>query len=186
MCKFWNKNTYESSAQVVDGNLILTLPDAINPVIWRMELGNVRTSALEVRANDNHYLLALKTPKGDVHDIAPFESRERALHALMQVSKALGKAQGRMSAPAAANAPTTAPHIIQTTAPAKSGGGLKAIIALGVVVLLIFLFSYLSSISPEAESFGTSTSKLEGARTLSGGASESGVPQSADQYLQGF
>lgn len=183
MCKFWKKNHYESSAIVVDGNLILTLPDAVNPVIWRMELGNVRSSALEIRANDNHFLLALKTPKGDVHDIAPFESRERALHALMQVSKALGKAEGKMAAPQTA-ANTSVPHIVHT-APAKSGGGWKALAALAAVIVLIFLFSFLSSISPQSETLGTSTG-LEGARTLSGGAGESGVPQSADQYLQGF
>ncbi len=179
MCKFWNRNKYESSAKVVDGNLILTLPDAMNPVIWRMELGNVKSSALEVRANDNHFLLALKTPKGDVHDIAPYENRERALHALMQVSHALGKAEGKMASPSAAG-PT---QILQAT-PVKNSSGFKWLIALGAVIVLIFLFSYLSSMTPRDEVLGTPTS-LDTTSPATDN-SESGVPLSADQYLRGF
>lgn len=180
MCKFWNKDRYESSAQVVDGNLILTLPDAINPVIWRMELGNVRTSALEVRANDNHYLLALKTPKGDVHDIAPFENKDRALYALMQVSKALGKAEGKIAPQLA----TAQPHILQAQSPAvKTGNGLKWISALGTIIILIFLFSYAARLSPDGEVLGGVS---EQTTAPSGSASQTGVPLSADQELRGF
>lgn len=183
MCKFWNSIRYESSAQVVDGNLILTLPDAINPVIWRMELGNVRTSAIEVRANDNLFLLTLKTPKGDVHDIAPFESRERAVHALMQVSKALGKAEGKI-APVqnSASAENYAPVANAATAAQKSGNGLKWLAAFGAIIILIFLFSYASNLSPKSEILGTATDT----NNTPSASMESGVPIPADQALRGF
>jgi hypothetical protein len=182
MCKFWNKNRFGSSAQVVDGNLILTLPDAINPVIWRMELGNVRTSALEVRANDNHYLLALKTPKGDVHDIAPFESRESAIHALMQVSKALGKADGKI-APQSAQQSSTPATSLPTQESQKSGNGFKWIAAFGTILILIFLFSFASRLAPKSEFLGSVTDQTS---APSGRAGEAGVPLSADQELRGF
>lgn len=179
MCKLRNKNNFESTAQVVDGNLILTLPDAINPIIWRMELGNVRASAIEIRANDNQHILTLKTPRGDIHDIAPFENRDRALHALMQISRALAKAEGKL-APANIN---TAPPAL---APAPSSGpssGIKWLIAFAAVILLIFLFSWLSGIAPKTQMLGTSTGVVS---SPSSGGGESGVPLSADQYLQGF
>ena len=68
MTMLWKKtNTdFESSAKVVDGNLILSLPDAINPVVWRMELGSVKASAMEVKkdAADGTFTLSQKLRKG--------------------------------------------------------------------------------------------------------------------------
>ena len=119
MNTLWKKTNdeYESSAKVVDGNLILSLPDAINPVVWRMELGSVKASALEVKplAAEGTFLLSLKTPKGEVHDIAPFQTRDQAVRALMRVSAGLQGAQGKLSpvaqpvqaSPVAQNTPTT-------------------------------------------------------------------------------
>ena len=60
-------------AKVVDGVLILSLPDADSPVVWRMELGKTKASAIEVRAeNDNGetvHALIVKTPQSDVYKI---------------------------------------------------------------------------------------------------------------------
>ncbi|HEY8189211.1 MAG TPA: hypothetical protein VIF12_00890, partial [Micavibrio sp.] len=75
---------YSASASVVDGALILSLPDALTPIVWRLELGQTRASALEVRdREDGSFMLLLKTPRGDVNDIAAFSSRGRAVAALM-------------------------------------------------------------------------------------------------------
>lgn len=182
MCKFWkiSRNRFQSSAKVVDGNLILSLPDAINPIVWRMELGNVRSSALEVRANDNNYLLTLKTPKGDVHDIAPFDNRDKAVYALMRVSDAMEKSEGQLSpqAPAA--------HVAHTahTAMGQRRRSYKWLIALSCIMAVIFLFSYVSSKVPQGNLAGTT----EGTLNAPGGNSnaESGVPLSADDYLRGI
>ena len=55
------------SAKIVDGILILSLPDALRPVVWQMELSQSRTSALEVREHeDGTYHLTLKPPRQDV------------------------------------------------------------------------------------------------------------------------
>lgn len=183
MCNFFKKQgQYQSTAKVVDGNLILTLPDALNPVIWRMELGNVKSSALEIRSNDNLFVLALKTPKGDVHDIAPFENRERALHALMQVSDALGKAGGKMGSPSATPAYPAQTLYAAPTDTKSSGAGYKWLAALGAVIVLIFLFSYVSGLSPEPQVLGTVTDSS----MPSANQGESGVPLSADDVLRGF
>ncbi len=84
---------YKSSAKIVDRTLLLSLPDAIEPVVWRMDLGTAKSSAIEVRANDNgQYDLVLKTPKTDAHLIATYDFKIKATRALMMVTGAMSKA----------------------------------------------------------------------------------------------
>jgi hypothetical protein len=189
MTALWKKtnDTYESSAKVVDGSLIISLPDALNPVVWRMELSNVKASALEVRphSNDGTFILSLKTPKGDVHEIAPFSSREIAVRALMRVSSALQGASGKMF-----TSTTLLPGV--TTAqdmpsrPALLGAGptsLKWLIALVGVVVVIFLFAKMSSMARQYAMSGSS-------QTATGDAAapnaNTGVPLSAEDMFRGM
>lgn len=89
---------FNTSAKVIDGTLILTLPNAVRPVVWQMQLGQTKSSALEVREqNDGNWLLVLKTPRMDVMEIAPFATKEKAVKALMAVSRAMEKAQGQIA-----------------------------------------------------------------------------------------
>lgn len=182
---FWNKSTaeYESSAKVVDGNIIISLPDAVNPIVWRMELGSVKASAMEVRSHaDGTFMLALKTPKGEAHDIAPFAQKELAVRALMRVSAALQSAEGRMGAPAAT--PIPFPERTQASEPrTERTSALKWLLALGGVFIVIALFAYLGTLGAPAVYSGDTNS----ATTVTGDQNaESGVPQSADSALQGF
>ena len=50
---------YTSSAKIVDGILVLSLPDAIHPVVWQMELGQSKSSALEIREQLEHQVDAI-------------------------------------------------------------------------------------------------------------------------------
>lgn len=179
MLKILNKSCceYKSSAKVVDGNLILSLPNAVNPIVWRMELGSVKASALEVREGTNgQSLLILKTAKGEAHEIAPFTSRDQAVHALMRVSAALQSAEGQI---ASSSAPA-APHLEK-----ERGSSKKWLIALGVVLLLIFLMAWVGSNSSSVQTGGAdlATEQMPSGATDD---STSGVPQSADQMLRGF
>lgn len=90
---------YTPSAKVIDGILILSLPDAISPVVWQMELGQSKSSALEIRTSDDgKFILTLKTPRQDVLDIAHYTSKDQAIKALLVTSQALEKAQGQLKA----------------------------------------------------------------------------------------
>lgn len=182
-------DTLESTASVVDGHLILSLPDAINPIVWKMELGSVKSSALEVRKTpDNSFLLLLKTAKGDVHDIAPFEEKEKAVKALMAVSHALKNAQGQMVATGTQNAASfktdkNMPHGDFLT-PNKEV--LKWVFAFIGVLVVIFLFAYMAKNAPytppsQDTALENSATSVDGTPT-----GESGVPQSADDMLRGF
>ena len=44
-----NTQTTQSIANVVDGKLILSLPEAATPVIWQMDLEQAQSCALEVK-----------------------------------------------------------------------------------------------------------------------------------------
>ncbi len=183
MTNIWKKaaNDYISSAKVVDGNLILSLPDAINPIVWRMELGSVKASALEVRPHsDGSFMLFLKTPRGETHDIAPYTSKEQAVRALMNVSSALQNAHGKIAPPSNANTVQDVP-----SKPVFERAGLtKWLVAVGGILLVIFLFAYMNAQAPRHASVATE----QMGTTTDGSPSnaESGVPQSADQLLKGF
>lgn len=170
---------YSSSARVVDGTLIISLPQAITPVVWRMELGYVRASALEVRNHENGtFVLVLKTPKGDVNDIAPFETKGRAVQALMSVSRAMEQAHGQMQ-PQAAN--ISAPTLATTTA--KPSGSTKGRVITSIIgtVLLLMLIAFLLNMGPAYEGAPGST---EPNATAHGDApAKTGVPLSADDFL---
>lgn len=176
---------YSSSARVVDGTLIISLPQALTPVVWRMELGHVRSSALEVRQQENGvFMLVLKTPRGDVNDIAPFDSRGRAVQALMAVSRAMEQAHGQIVPPAANNIANSAgitnlPAIRPATRPASKGRFATGIIGTVLLLGLIALFLNMGSRnhSSMANGHGTDTANHSAA------APQTGVPLSADDFL---
>ena len=74
------KKDYKSSAKVVDGKLILSFPNAVNPVVWQMESQEAKASALEVNDNEKSgYDLVLKTLKGERVQVASFAEKELSL-----------------------------------------------------------------------------------------------------------
>jgi hypothetical protein len=185
------KGTYSSSAKVVDGTLILSLPDAITPSVWRLDLGNVKASALEVREKDqNLYGLVLSTPKGDVHDIAGFDDKNRAVCALMAVTKALEQAHGQIK-PGTFIANENAAHKGDHAVPAvykkqKNHPGNRWFAGIAGIILL-FLISYtLINLGPKSPSFATSGDGAVSSAFHDQGTSrnDTGVPLSADEFLR--
>ena len=169
---------FSASAKVVDGTLILSLPDAIAPVVWRMELGHVRASAIEVRAQDDGtFMLTLKTPKGDVNDIAPYATRAKAVTALVAVSKAMEQAHGEMR-PAANDGGTAA-------VPAARGGSRLASVAAGVIglFLVIILISALMRLAPVPQ-IDPAAGDMAGMPGLPGSAAPAGEAVSAEDFLR--
>lgn len=170
---------YSASARVIDGMLIMSLPQAITPVVWRMELGHVRSSALEVRKQDGGiFMLVLKTPKSDVSDIAPFDNRGRAVQALMAVSRAMEQAQGQLRPLAANNShgvtnlPALRPEI---PAPRPRGRITTGIVGTLLLLALIAILLNMGGPRPASVSDNTSTSSAP--------APVTGIPLSADDFL---
>ena len=169
---------YVSTAKVIDGVLILSLPDALTPVVWQMELGQSKSSALEIRDNgDSKFLLALKTPRQDVLEIATYSNRDLAIKALLVASQAMEKAHGQLKAatPNAYPVPALSPSSIGTSSLLK--GALSFLLKLiGGIILLALLLLILSI--PVRMLF-TPSSPL----VLSNDTGNS--PVSADEFLNG-
>jgi hypothetical protein len=176
---------YSSSASVIDNNLIISLPDANAPVVWRMDLSKVKTSSLEVRTDkDGLHVLIFKTEKGEDEDIAPFDNRSKAVKALMVVSSAMQNAetsQQRVAANAESQPHATGQH---THSKEKNGSKLlSTLIGLGVLGLLIYVLFNMSPNVPVSTE--TSTAAQSGSFSGEQSLEETGVPQSADSFLMG-
>lgn len=178
---------YTASASVVDGTLIISLPDALNPVVWRLDLGQARASAIEVRERDGGtFMLTLKTPRGDVNDIAAFSTRGKAVTALMAVSRAMEQSRGQTRGVAndpAAYTPSQLPVPVKSTA-RRGKGGKNILAGLVAVVLIVILLGTLMSLSPVPSSSLRNASPAAGNAAMPG-QPPSGVPVSADDFLQG-
>lgn len=174
---------YVSTAKVIDGILILSLPDAVTPVVWQMELGQSKSSALEIRNHDNgQFILTLKTPRQDVIDIATYANRDLAIKALLVTSSALEKAQGQLKSAPAGNAAPTYPLPVVTR---HAGGAfyiMKKIllwllaIAAGIILLGLVLFLVSSAINV---AMNTSSGNVSAPA-----ANSSNEPVSADDFFE--
>jgi hypothetical protein len=169
-----------SSARVVDGILILSLPDAIHPVVWQMELGQSKASALEVRdTGEDLFTLVLKTPRQDVIEVAQFREKSHALHVLFELSKAMEKAKGQIRSPIAANENNHhLPAVIPGSSVAQASAGLlkfflRSIAVIVAFVIVVFGGLYLVSLLGSQQPISAATPQ----------AATSGVPQSADEFL---
>ncbi len=189
---------YVSSAKVVDGALILSLPDAISPVVWRMELGSVKSSALEVRdQKDGTFMLTLKNPRDDVHNIAPFAEKAIAVRALMAVSHALEHGHGHSSP---ANANRTASLLSDDIAPPAprapayqptDSGMAKWATGIVAVLILFVLIGVLVHQTPSSGSFTNQTASNSGSTAAPSSSTQiepsttaAGVAVSADDFLR--
>lgn len=185
--------SYKSSAKVVDGTLILSLPDAVTPTVWRLDLGQVKASAIEVRTqNDGLFILTLKTPKGDIHDIAPFDSRAKAVSALMAVSSAMENAQGQIKPmifsandrPDGQGQRYPVPALYRQSTSGSSAGKIAA--ALVVLVIIGFAATMILGNGPRqyALTAASENAALQGAGGSGNAANATGIPMSADDFLR--
>lgn len=154
--------------KVVDDSLVLSFPEALEPVVWRMQLSHAKQAGFEIRENQGKFQLIRKDGK-DVEEIAGFQDRGSAVGALMDISNAL-QGGGRHKGGAA------------------SGGRHEAIqwlIAVAGVVIVGLMFLYLGKIAP-VEPQGLASASTAASQAASGDpATSSGVPVSADDFLKG-
>lgn len=176
-----------SSASVVDGKLILSLPDAATPVVWQMDLEQARSSALEVRedAASGRFVLALKTQKGENVDIASYEEKAAAVKALMTTSKALENAHGKIRPVSAVSGGNDGANAQQYAAPVnhrapaqQNSSVASAILAVLLIVILISAWAF--SIPKASDTIARARSTNTGA---SAGPTDTGVPVSADDFF---
>ncbi|MCB9982992.1 MAG: hypothetical protein H6861_04855 [Rhodospirillales bacterium] len=180
------KSETQASASVVDGKLILSLPDAISPVVWQMDLAQAKASALEVLHDENtgHHILKLKNPKGETVEIAVFNDRMQAVAGLMAASGALENAHGLIRPGVSEDGAqvTSASSVkIKKSAKEKRKKWMGAALALAVFFILFTIWTSLipKQIGINGEFAPTATTSGVNPQT------SSGVPVSADAFLGG-
>ncbi len=187
-------STLKPSAKVIDGILVLSLPDAVTPVVWKMDFGATKASAIEVRAgnNDNHDLV-LKTPKADAYTIASYDKASLATRALMAITTAMNNSQGHINPYKGNGLPV--PIYSQPRA-RKSAGNiilktLKWLFLLLAVIALLFVASIAVPLffgGSDNTTQITQTTRAPAMRTQddnSTARSSVGEPVSADDFLLG-
>lgn len=165
--KSMGHGAYKTSASVVDGKLILSFPHALKPVVWQMDLGQAKASALEVRDDGGTHALVLKTPKGETIEIAPFEKRAQAIEGLMAAARALENAHGQIRGEGGEVAVFT---------PKKKGKAGRWIGIILAAIVLLFLISVWSSQLPR-------TASGEAAMNGAAPTAATGAPMNADDFL---
>lgn len=173
-------NKTNTSASVVDGKLILSFPDAQTPVLWQMDLTQAKASAIEVLKADkgDTFSLTLKTQKGEKVQVASFDSREQALEGLMAASRALENAHGNIQIAANEDQKVAVSH-----APRKKASKSQWVTGLVALFALIVLFGFWASVSPKSPTSIQSASGNIASQTAAPTAQSSGVPVSADDFL---
>ena len=176
-----NKN-YKNSAQVVDGKLILTFPGAVTPVVWQMDLVDVKASSIEV--NDNKvagFDLVLKTPKGESVHVASFEKKEEAVDGLMAASQAMERAHGQIILGAPSDASSAGLKIKSLSSSGHGRGILKGVLwVVGGLLVIVVLMNILASMTAGPVSNGRSFERISSVDAVR----KSGVPVSADDFLR--
>lgn len=166
-------------AKVVNGKLVLSLPEAETPVVWQMDLGKAQSAAFTVVENKdkNVFNLVLKTEDGRVDEIAPFQLKAEAVDALMQTSQALQNADH-----GAADARTSS-RKGDAAGGAKKNDTIGAVLAVILVILLLGIW-YISAARTNLNDVGGVSPVASNASNSAGGVRDTnGVAVSADDFL---
>lgn len=79
------------TARVVGKDIIISLPDAMKPSVWKTNLEEVKSASFEVEQENALYVLVMKDKAGQEKRevINSYEKRDAAVNALNIISKAL-------------------------------------------------------------------------------------------------
>ena len=83
------ENNINTEVNFIDGFLIISSTEAIDPIIWRMELGNVQETIISIKKNKDNYDLKIKTSSNKEKNIASFETKDQAINVMSLINKSL-------------------------------------------------------------------------------------------------
>ena len=183
-----NEQKNRTAAEVVDSHLILSAPDAIEPIVWRMALEKIGTAAFEVKADNKaeKFKLVLKPKKGTAEIIATFSSKEEAVEALIAASHAMQAPPQNMTSSKNLNtvrksSGSTYQGTTEETNIQKQSSG-KWLIVLCGLFLVAGLYLYLNSLMPTATAIGKASTGQPN-NIITDPSQTTGKPVSADDYF---
>ena len=85
------KKCHCCEAKLSDNRLVLSLPDALTPVMWMMDLSNEGTFVMRVEQDDNglYVLQKLSVDGKKIEDIACYAEKNGAVNAMAMISKTI-------------------------------------------------------------------------------------------------
>ncbi len=170
-----------SNISIVDGKLILSLPNAEMPVVWQMDLEQAQSSAFTVQEDKKKkvFTLVSKTQDNAADEIASFEEKQDAVDALMETSSVLQNAHGQIK-PGMRGDKVSAPANSNHDNEKSDKVGAFLALALIIVLGLIWMMSASQSVQLSGNDMGSLTSSSQ---TPASARESSGVPVSADDFL---
>lgn len=183
----------QSSAEVVDGYLILSLLDAIEPVVWRMSLEKIGAAAFEIKSEESGTLskLILKPKKGTAEIIASFSEKEGAVQALKKASMALqNKAQASFTPvptpDGGADKNNKTVKIAASTQHIPKKEGQRWWLVIVGIILVGGLYYYLNTLIPNTTTNFQGAQNIAAPNNNASPSNTTGVPVSADDFLNGL
>lgn len=178
MTKTSTKATQQSSSNIaiVDGKLIMSLPDAKMPVVWQTDFTQAQSSVFTIQEDKKkNFTLISKNSENVITEIATFAKKQDAVDILMETSAVIQNAHGQAK-PSAANLNSTAPKT-------EKNDRTSAALALALIVILGLIWTVSASrkLDPSAQQNNNSTSLNSTSGTNA--RDSSGVPVSADDFL---
>jgi hypothetical protein len=88
--------TNKPYAKVIDSRLILSLPNAVTPVVWIMDLADEGTFILRIHQNENGFFIVQKVSRDGkkTEDIAFYSKKNDAQKAMALITNATGNDKG--------------------------------------------------------------------------------------------
>lgn len=179
---------HHSTASVVEGTLILTLPNARTPTVWRMGLETASTAAFQaVSSSDGDgHTLVMVAADGKQHNIASFDDREQTVEALMAASEAMQNLGNRSATTQPAARVSTqhdsAPAVqAQNHSPGKRRGPGRALMTATGIILIVVLLYMIANTGPQRFTPDGRVADTGGNSADAGGGQR---PMSAEKFLQ--
>ena len=171
-----NKKIKRPQAEYIDDVLTLSFPNAVDPIVWRMDVNDIKTASFEIQSlkDKQEFKLFLKPQGGTEQVIARFSDKDAAFDALMLASDALH--QDNSSAKTTGKKPT---------AHKKRGAG-KWLLLIAGLILVLGLYIYMINLVPNTQDFQTTTAATTTNNQPARAQDKTGVPVSADDFFEGL
>ncbi len=173
---------HSSSAKVVDGSLVLSLPDAITPVVMRLSLEEAKSAAFTVLEKKDKHVLTVQFSEKESREIAPYDSKEQAVAALMAASAALEK-----GAPVFSSGKVVVAN--ENSRMSLKGMG-KWVVAFGVLFALVWFITSMNGGLPRAplpaslkQGAENTAQTMPNKNPFTDAKKVTGKPVSADEFL---
>ena len=160
------------NANLSNNTLVLSLPDAITPVVWVMDVEKEGTFVIKVEKQDSFFTLQKVTKKGVIEDIAFYKNKKKALRAMTTITNATQST----------NAQNRSQRFYKALFYIFAIGGLGYFLytpTLSLIGTILSKFSTPSSLVQES-----SLSKKESSTIEPQDTNAVGVPMSADAFLK--